>query len=175
MVQDAPPVVADGPGPGPVKAARRRPRLGWLTALVPAAVTLVVGGYRAGDRQLWEDEDATWHASTLGFSDFHRLIGHVDLALAPYYVFMHGWIVLFGDSPLALRAPSVLAMAASAGLLVPLGRRLAGPGVGMVAGLLFAAVPAVSRYAQEARPYALAMLLAVASTLLALRALDRPT
>jgi mannosyltransferase len=147
----------------------------WLPAVPPALLTLAVAGYRAGDRQLWEDEYATWHASTLGFADFQRLIGHVDLVLAPYYALMHGWIMLAGDSPLALRAPSVLAMAATAGLLVPLGRRLAGTRVGVVAGLLFAAVPTVSRYAQEARPYALAMLLSVASTLLLLRALDRPS
>jgi mannosyltransferase len=146
-----------------------------LPAISVALLTLVVGGFRAGNRQLWDDEYATWYASTLNWPDFVRLIGHIDFVLAPYYVFMHGWMSVFGDSPLAMRAPSVLAMAASAGLLTVVGRRLFSTGVGLLAGLLFAAVPSVSRYAQEARPYALAMLFAVLTTLLLLRAMERPT
>jgi mannosyltransferase len=154
---------------------RRHPLRAVLLALPPALITLAIGGYRAGDRQLWEDEYATWSAATLGHADFVRLIGHVDFALAPYYLLMHGWITLFGDSALALRAPSVIAMALASGLLVLLGRRLFNAGVGVIAGLLFGAVPSISRYAEEARPYALAMLLALLATLLLLRAIDRPT
>ncbi|MDQ1651451.1 MAG: hypothetical protein QOI35_651, partial [Cryptosporangiaceae bacterium] len=47
------------------------------------------------------------------------------------------------------------------------------PRVGFVAGLLFAVVPAVSRYAQEARPYALVTMFAVLSTLLLTRLAER--
>ncbi len=155
--------------------ARRRRGYGWLLAVPPLLLALAVGGYRAGDRQLWEDEYATWHASTLGYADFVRLIEHVDFALAPYYVLMHGWILCFGDSPMSLRGPSVIAMAVSAGLVTLLGRRLFGTTVGVVAGLLFVAVPSISRYAQEGRPYALVMMLALLATLLLLRAIDRPT
>jgi hypothetical protein len=156
------------------KARRWRWR-GWMLGVPPALLTLVVGGFRAGDHQLWEDEYATWHASTLDYPEFSRLVGHVDFALSPYYTFMHGWVTMFGDSPLAMRAPSVLAMALTAGLLVQLGRRFFGPRVGLIAGLLFAEIPSVSRYAQEARPYAIAMFLATLATLLLLRAIDRPT
>lgn len=46
---------------------------------------------------------------------------------------------------------------------------------GLVAGLLFALVPTVTRYGHEARPYAFAVLFSVLATLLLLPALLRPT
>jgi mannosyltransferase len=146
-----------------------------LLALLPVLVTLCVSGYRAGRRQLWEDEYSTWHASTMTLSQLRFLVSHVDLVIEPYYLFMHYWIIVFGDSPAALRAPSVIAMSLSAGLLMLIGRRLFDTGTGVIAGVLFAAVPGISRYAQEARPYALAVFFATLATLLLLRALERPT
>ena len=74
----------------------------------------------------------------------------------------------------ALRLPSVLAMAGAAGLTAVLGRRLFGAPAGLLAGLLFAVLPGTSRYAQEARPYALVTLFAVLAMVLLVRALDRP-
>jgi mannosyltransferase len=88
---------------------------------------------------------------------------------------MHAWIAVFGDSVLALRLPSALAMAGAAALTTLLGARLFGARVGLLAGLLFAILPSTSRYGQEARPYALVTLLAVLATLLLVRALHRPT
>src|SRR6266545_4890425 len=74
----------------------------------------------------------------------------------------------------ALRLPSVLAMAAAAGLLSILGARVAGRPAGLLAGLAFAVVPTTSRYAQEARPYAFAILFAVLASLALVWLLDRP-
>jgi mannosyltransferase len=65
-------------------------------------------------------------------------------------------------------------MAVAAGLTAALGSRLAGTSTGLAAGVLFAILPTTSRYAQEARPYALTVCAAVAATLLLVRALDRP-
>jgi mannosyltransferase len=178
------PIVA--PRPGPTRAvpaadtpsadtlADRRP-VAALLALVPAAVTGVVTGVGLDHRQLWHDEYATWQAATIPFPAFESLIHRMDLVLAPYYLLMRLWILVFGDSVVSLRMPSVIAMAMTAGLVTLLGRRLSGLPAGVVAGLLFAVLPAVTRYGQEARPYAIAMMLAAASTLLLLRALDRPT
>ncbi|MGI5145436.1 glycosyltransferase family 39 protein [Plantactinospora sp. CA-294935] len=86
---------------------------------------------------------------------------------------MHGWLAVAGDSVVALRLPSALAMAGAAALTTVLGARLFGRRAGLLAGLLFAILPSTSRYGQEARPYALATLLAVLATLLLCRALDR--
>src|SRR5439155_5718286 len=56
-----------------------------------------------------------------------------------------------------------------------LGRQLHSAKAGVRAGLVFALVPSVSRYAQEARVYGLLMLSVVLATLLFDRALQRPS
>ncbi|MFF0195193.1 glycosyltransferase family 39 protein [Streptomyces anulatus] len=143
--------------------------------LTPAFVTLLGCLWGAGDRSAWRDEHATWWAASLSFGDLYQLTQHVDLALAPYYVFMHLWVSVFGDSPTALRLPSALAMAVAGGLVGLLGRRAVGSTRGgLFAGLIFALVPTVTRYGQEARPYAFAMVAALMSFLALLRALERP-
>ncbi len=147
----------------------------WLVWLPPALLTLVVTLTGIGHAQLWRDELATWSAATRPVVDLVRLAGTIDAATGPYYLFMHGWTALFGTSPTALRLPSALAMAAAAGLTARLGERLAGARAGLLAGLLLAVLPGTSRYGQEARPYALATLLAVLATLLLVGALRRPT
>ncbi|BCL30104.1 glycosyltransferase family 39 protein [Streptomyces aurantiacus] len=146
-----------------------------LVFLLPVLATLVCVLPGLGDRQLWRDEHATWWASSLSFSDLGRLIEHIDVVFTPYYVAMHLWIMVAGDSPAMLRLPGALAMAVSAGLVGLLGRRMFTVRTGLLAGLLFAVVPAVTRYGQEARPYAFATFFALLATLLLLRALERPS
>ncbi|WKU08219.1 glycosyltransferase family 39 protein [Micromonospora sp. HUAS LYJ1] len=141
---------------------------------VPLLVTLVAGGSGLSRAQPWRDELATWSAATRPVGDLFRLTRTVDAATGAYYLVVHGWTGVFGDSVAALRLPSVLAMAGAAGLTCVLGRRLFGAPAGLLAGLLFAVLPGTSRYAQEARPYALVTLLAVLATVLLVGALDRP-
>ncbi|MFD5328308.1 glycosyltransferase family 39 protein [Streptomyces sp. NPDC127092] len=142
--------------------------------LWPGLLALVLGLYGAGGPQLWEDELNTWDMATRSTGRLLETIQHVDAVLATYYLLLHGWTGLFGDSDLALRLPSVLATAGAAVCTALIGARLAGRRAGRVAGLLFALTPVVSRYAQEARPYALVVLAVALATLLLLRALDRP-
>ncbi|MER6594399.1 glycosyltransferase family 39 protein, partial [Micromonospora purpureochromogenes] len=146
-------------------------RLVWVP---PLLATLIVGLYDIGHAQPWRDELATWSAAARPLGDLLRLTGTVDAATGPYYLLMHGWVRLFGDSATALRLPSALAMAGAAGLTAVLGRWLLGTRAGLLAGLLLAVLPGTSRYAQEARPYALASLFAVLATLLLVAALCRP-
>ncbi|WP_436971185.1 glycosyltransferase family 39 protein [Micromonospora chersina] len=152
-----------------------RDRRGWLVWAAPGLLTLVVTLAGIGHAQPWRDELATWSAATRPVPDLVRLAGTIDAATGPYYLLMHGWAALFGTSPAALRLPSALAMAGAAALTARLGARLAGSRAGLLAGLLLAVLPATSRYGQEARPYALATLLAVLATLLLVGALRRPT
>ncbi|WP_433394374.1 glycosyltransferase family 39 protein [Micromonospora sp. KLBMP9576] len=142
--------------------------------IVPTVVTLAVVLTGIGNAQPWRDELATWSAASRSPGDLVRLAGTIDAATSPYYLFMHAWVVLFGDSVTALRLPAALAMAATAGLTAVLGRRLAGARAGLLAGLLLAVLPGTSRYGQEARPYALASFLAVLATLLLIQATARP-
>ncbi|MGC4887544.1 glycosyltransferase family 39 protein [Micromonospora sp. DT227] len=148
---------------------------GWPVWAVPGLVTLAITLVGLGHAQPWRDELATWSAATRPLPDLVRLTRTIDAATGPYYLLMHGWTAVAGTSPTALRLPSALAMAAAAALTARLGARLAGDRAGLLAGLLFAVLPATSRYGQEARPYALATLLAVLATLLLVDALRRPS
>ncbi|MEU6063016.1 glycosyltransferase family 39 protein [Streptomyces sp. NPDC047082] len=159
--------------------ARRRRSGGKGSALLvfalPTLVALACVLPGLGQRQLWRDEHATWWASTLSWHYLGRLIDNIDVVFTPYYASMHLWIAVAGDSPAALRLPQALAMGVSAGLVGLLGRRMFAVRTGLLAGLLFAVVPAITRYGQETRPYAFATLFALLATLLLLRVLDRPS
>jgi mannosyltransferase len=187
------------PTPAPATPAARRDaawteRATYLYWLVPALLTLGIGLWRVGRPALWADELATWGAVRLSWSQLFDLLGNVDAAVGPYYVLLKLWTTVAGTGDLALRLPSVLAMAGTAALVAVLGARLAGSAgsagtagsagaartagaarwTGLLAGLLFTVVPATSRYGQEARPYAAAMLLACAATLALIGLLERP-
>ncbi|MFG2080661.1 glycosyltransferase family 39 protein [Micromonospora tulbaghiae] len=151
-----------------------RTRSGPVVWVVPGLLTLVVTLAGIGHAQPWRDELATWSAATRPVPDLVRMTRTIDAATGPYYLLMHGWTALAGTSPTALRLPSALAMAVAAALTARLGAVLVGRRAGLLAGLLFAVLPVTSRYGQEARPYALATLLAVLATLLLVEALRRP-
>ena len=171
------------PGAGGVTGATPASRWpsGWLVAVIPALAELVVGGYRIGVPSLWRDEAATISGSQRSLSAIATMMGHEDAVHAPYYLLMHPVIAVGGTSATVLRLPSLIAMTLAAGLTGALGRRLAqgsglpGPtAVGLLAGLSLAAVPLTTRYAQEARPYALATLFAVAASYAFVRAIECP-
>ena len=142
---------------------------------VPTMVAVVLVPYQAQRQVLDWDESATWDASRRPIEELFALAGNIDGVLLPYYAFMHYWVAVFGDSEFALRAPSMLAMIATVGVTTLLARWLFSARVALVAGLLLAVIPAVTRYGQEARPYGIALLLSAVATLLLFRALKRPT
>jgi mannosyltransferase len=141
----------------------------------PALLTLVLGFYRAGQPELWRDELASWSFATRSVPALLATVQLSGATQAAYYLTLHYWIAVAGDSAVAMRSLSVLAMAGAAACIACAGRRLAGQQAGLAAGLAFAVVPSVSRYGQEARYYALQVLLAAVATVLLLRAADKPT
>lgn len=143
--------------------------------LVPAAAMLATGLWGLEQRGPWRDEGATYQVAVRNWGQIWNLLGHVDAVHGLYYLSMHAVFLVFGSSLAALRLPSVIAMAVAAAGLAVIGRRLVGTAVGLTAGLLLAAIPFVSKYAQEGRSYALVTAGVVAATLLLLRAWERPT
>ena len=79
------------------------------------------------------------------------------------------------SGPAALRLVSALAGAGAIPLGAALGRRIAGDRGGVVTALLCALTPALVLSARDARMYALATTLVMASTLLLWRAVERPS
>lgn len=158
--------------PAPARAGARRPTgPDWLWA---ALLTLAVTAFRGGTPQLWRDELASWNAASRSTGELLAMLGHVDAVSGLYYLLLHGWVSVFGDSAAMLRLPSALAMAGSAALVVLTARALFDRRTAVFAGLLFALLPVVTRYGTEARSYAFVVLAVSAATWLLLRALERP-
>jgi mannosyltransferase len=156
------------------RAGRLSRTISLLQALPATGLVLWLALPGLGSRAMWNDEYATWYAATISPGALAKLLSNVDIVMAPYYVFMRVWVNLFGSTETSLRMPSLLGMAAAAGLTTVLGERLFNRWVGMGAGLLLAIAPSTTRYAQEARGYGLAVAGALLATLLLLRALERP-
>lgn len=144
-----------------------------LTIWTPFLVTLALGlwGIRRDD-SLWGDETATSDAAHRSLSGLFGLLRHTDSVHGLYYLFMHGVFAVFGDSPVTLRLPSVLAMSAAAAGVAAIGRRMIGPRAGLLAGLAFPLAPAVLHYMQEGRSYAMVTALVTWSTWLLIRSVE---
>lgn len=169
------PEQADGQAPGAARLGGRAH--GWLVPGIPAAAELLIGGYQIAGPSLWRDEAATITGSQRPAGAILALVRNADAVHGPYYLLMHIVIVLGGTSETALRLPSLIAMSGAVALTAMLAKRLAlasglpaPSATGLSAGLLLAAVPLTTRYAQEARPYALTSLFAVLATYLLIRA-----
>jgi mannosyltransferase len=180
--------VASGPAADLTPAAGIwRRRRGWLIVAVPAAVTLVLGGYQIGGPSLWRDEAYTKDAIARPFGQIFVLLGHQDAVHGAYYLLMHVVAAVLGTSAAALRFPSLCAMVIASGFVAATGRRAAtlalapdagrnGRGLdvpaltGLLSGLLFATAPYMTYYAQMARSYAIETMFAVIASYLLLRA-----
>ena len=98
-------------------------RLPWCW---PALVTLAFGFYQVGRPELWRDELASGSFASRPVTEMISAARHTGATQLAYYLRVHVWIVAFEDSADAMRALSVLAMAAAAACVALVGRRLAG-------------------------------------------------
>lgn len=148
----------------------------WLTPAIPALVTLVAMVWGLRSTSLWRDEAATITMAKRPWGSFFATLDHIDAVHSLYYLMMRPVVAVFGAGEIAVRIPSVLAMTAAAAFTALLGRRLVSARAGILGGLLLAtAFPIITRYTQEARSYPFVTALAVLSTYLFVRAVDRGT
>ncbi len=167
----ASPATASGTA-GPATAERPASRRwSWLALVIPFLAELAVGGYQLGGASLWRDEGYTLEVASRPIGAILSMVPNEDAVHGFYYVIMHFVVTAAGTSAVALRLPSLLAMAVAAGLTGGLGRRLAlesglpAPSVtGMLAGLVLVMFPLTTWYAQDARPYAMTTLCVVAAS-----------
>lgn len=140
-----------------------------LDVTLVGGLALVLGLIRLGAPSLWIDEAIT----ARGVRD----LPVVDIVDRQYhtlhYLVLKPWVALAGTSEVALRVPSVLGTVLSCALVVVLGRKLFDRRVALVAGVLLAVSPFVVKWSQQARGYTLGLAVALAATLLLLRALER--
>ncbi len=169
------PVVAGQAGAaGPATGARRPgfdPGPRWMMALPPAA-TFVIMLWGITGASYWRDEAATMSAAQRPLGNLLRTLGNIDAVHGAYYLIIWVMVHLGGTGELVTRLPSAVAMAGAAAAVAALGRRLISPRAGLASGLVFAILPEVSLYGQDARPYAIVVALAALASYLLVRAMD---
>jgi mannosyltransferase len=156
-------------------AARARSRTFWIVA----GLTLLAAGLRfatLGLQAYHHDEIVT--ASRVLRADFwHAMeaVGFSESAPPLYYALAWLWTQLTGTGEYGLRSLSAVAGVATVPVAFLLGAELRDRRAGLAAAALVAVNPMLLWYSQEARGYALVVLLTSISLLYFLRALDRDT
>ncbi|WP_354699280.1 hypothetical protein DSM112329_04991 [Paraconexibacter sp. AEG42_29] len=171
--------------------------------LALTAVALVVRVATLDLQSFWSDEAATVGVLRHSFGGMLDAVWDGESTPPLFYVLMWAWSKLAGTGEIALRLPAAVLGAAAVPVVAALAARVAGcrrapsgtgsrvepsgtpgePGGGsrmpdraaVAAALLMALSPLTVWYSQEARAYALLILLAAGSTLALLRALEAPT
>jgi len=161
-----------------------RPASPWMrwALILLIAVSFAVRLYDLDAKSLWSDEGLSLRRAEqpLSFifknlnlipvdpnyydgSEEGRIVRSPDLHPPQYFLVMHFWIQVAGQSEFALRFPSVVAATLALPLLYALACRLLGKEAGLWAALLGAVSPFYLWYAQEARMYTWVVVLSLAS------------
>ena len=134
-----------------------------LLLIVLAGLALRI--YDLGGESVWFDEAVSIDVSRLGFVEQIKWVAGPSKETNPpfYYMVLHLWIPVFGDSEFVARFPSVVFGVLSIVLTCSVGRLLFGKRAGLLAALIIALSFFHIRYSQEARGYTLMVLLALVS------------
>jgi mannosyltransferase len=134
----------------------RDSRVARLAPWVGGALSAVVSWLGSWSPSYWGDEAASVLSATRPLGSLFGELGRVDAVHGVYYLFLHGWIRIFGASELSTRAPSALAVGLAVAGIIVLAMRFTGVGVAVLAGAVCAVLPRMTWAATEARSYALA-------------------
>lgn len=121
---------------------------------------------------IWHDEGYTMLLAPQSVADIITRTAR-DVHPPLYYLNLHFWLELFGNSEFAARSFSAVCILGAILLTFLIVRRLFGSWPARTAVLLMALAPFLIRYGQEARMYALVALLLCLATYLLVLALDR--
>jgi uncharacterized membrane protein len=154
-------------------AARARSRVFWIVA----GLTLLAAGLRfstLGVQAYHHDEIVTASRVLRGsFRHAMEAVGFSESAPPLYYTLAWLWTQLTGTGEFGLRSLSAVAGVATVPVAYLLGAELCGRRAGIVAAALVAVNPMLLWYSQEARGYALLVLLTALAALYFIRALHR--
>ncbi|MGO4301319.1 glycosyltransferase family 39 protein [Leifsonia sp. RAF41] len=147
----------------PLRAARP-----WAIALAFGLVATVLCAAASWVPSLWGDEAATLLSAKRPLGSLLGMLTHVDAVHGLYYLVMHGWIRLAGESPFALRLPSALAVGAAVAAVTLIAGRRGGVRSAVTAGVVATVLPRLTYAGEEARSYAVTAAAAAWLTLLLL-------
>lgn len=127
----------------------------WVDPVALMVLGAAIRFYKLTTQSLWEDElfTAFWSRQSPGF-----LAGrgaHIETIPPTYYLLMHGWTNLFGNSPLSIRLLPLIFSTASIAVIYAAAVVLFDRKTALIAALFAAINPFSVMYGQEARPYAI--------------------
>lgn len=122
----------------------------WCILLVATAVRF----YGSTSSSIWCDEGSSLMLSNYSLSGIWFHAAH-DVHPPLYFMLLHGWMGVFGDSLASIRALSVVPGIATVFLGMWLVRLVATQRAALLAGILLALLPTAVRYSQEVRMYSL--------------------
>lgn len=174
----APRPVGHVPAPGRPATRQSRPRTGGqppgiagsprnrrLAALAAGVIATAVGLVGAGRPTIWYDEAVTLSLLRRPFGDTWEVLREVDAVHGAYYVVLHGWSMVFGDSIEAVRAFSALGVGVTAAAVVLLVARHQRLRIATAAGVVAGITPGLAWTALDGRSYAWSAAFAVLATL----------
>jgi 4-amino-4-deoxy-L-arabinose transferase-like glycosyltransferase len=136
--------------------------------LLLTALAFALRVYRLDDQSLWFDE--AWTADVVSQNCLGILQATAeDIHPPAYFLGLHFWTIVLGNSAFALRMFSVLPSVATVAFAYSFARRVQGHLTGLTAATIVTLAPLQVYYAQEARSYALMPLLTLASSYCLLR------
>ncbi len=146
----------------------------WLLAGVVALGALVRFSTLA-QQSFWYDESVTHGIVAHGIGHVISAVPKTESTPPLYYVLVWLWSRVFGTSEAGLRSFSALCGTLTIPVLWWLGKRLVSERVGLVAALLTAVNPLLFWYSQEARSYALLVLISALSLMVLVWTLESPS
>ena len=127
----------------------------WLAIFI----TLIGGWLRVyllANKGMWLDETFSVWIANHGVVDMLQWIVKIDQHPPLYYLLLHYWIALVGNTtPYSVRMLSVLFGAGTIPVIYLIGKRISGVVAGLAAAVIFALSPFNIYYAQETRMYTL--------------------
>src|SRR3954453_11601694 len=167
------------PSPAPAQRARPAERL----APLPASAVFVAGLTALGAalrfstlavQSYWLDEAVTVVLVRKSLGGGLSTIPNSESTPPLYYVLAWLWAQLFGTGEVGLRSLSALIGTATIPVAYAAAARLVSPRAGLIVAALAAVNPLLVWFSQEARAYALLVLLTTAAVAVFARLLDRP-
>ncbi len=126
----------------------------WLVIVI----TLIGGWMRVlllYDKGMWLDETFSVWMANQSIVDILQWIVKIDQHPPLYYLLLHYWIALNGDTPYYVRMLSVLFGAGTIPIIYLIGKRMSGAVMGLAAAAILALSPFHIYFAQETRMYTL--------------------
>ena len=166
-------VETDVATPGQPAVAGRR-TVPWAALAIGVVVAAGIAARFVANSHLWLDEALSVNIAGVPLKHLPETLKR-DGSPPLYYVFLHGWIRLFGAGTIAVRAFSGVCSVACLPLAWRVGRRLGGRTAATAVLVLLALSPFAVQYATEVRMYSMAMLIVLAGGLALANLLERPS